>query len=135
MVMVCWAIVTMGGGMETGAIDTAAIDTGVTVAMLTGTVATLAVTTLLNVPAATAALTICCAVGACDGGTVFVIVTAGTVTAVMFAVRLPDIRSWAFWSSRNSFVAVKSLTFNRKTKDVRTRFKLSLISDKIGDFG
>lgn len=83
-------MVTMGGGIETGAMDTAAIDTGATVAMLTGTVATLAVT-VRNVPAATAAFTICCGVGAWDGGTVFVIVTAGTVTAVTFAVRLPDI--------------------------------------------
>lgn len=107
--MVCCAMVTIGGGIETGAIETAAIETGATVAMLTGTVATLAVT-VRRVPAATAALTICWGVGACDGGTVFVIVTAGTVTAVTFAVRLPDILSWAFWSNRNSFVAVKSLT-------------------------
>lgn len=102
-------MVTIGGGIETGAIDTAAIETGATVAMLTGTVATLAVT-VRRVPAATAALTICWGVGACDGGTVFVIVTAGTVTAVTFAVRLPDILNWAFWSNRNSFVAVRSLT-------------------------
>lgn len=58
IVMVCCAMVTIGGGMETGAMDTAAIDTGATVAMLTGTVATLAVT-VRSVPAATAAFTIC----------------------------------------------------------------------------
>lgn len=87
--MVCCAIVTIGGGIETGAIETAEMETGATVAILTGTVATLAVT-VLRVPAATAALTICWGVGAWDGGTVFVIVTAGTVTAVTF-VRLPDI--------------------------------------------
>lgn len=102
-------MVTMGGGIETGAMETAAMETGATVPMLTGTVVTLAAT-VRRVPAATAAFTICWGVGACDGGTVFVIVTAGTVTAVTF-VRLPDILSCAFWSNRNSFVAVRSLTW------------------------
>ena len=118
--IVCWAMVTTGGCIVTGAIDTVAMETGVpaTAAIETGTVATLAAT-VRRVPAATI---ICWGVGvwaeviwAGRGCPALVIVTAGTVKAAkLVVVRLEPSRNCAFWSRRNSLVTVKSETCVKK---------------------